>query len=56
MFNTKKIINVASTLEVKTLESIDDTVAEDLNQPEGKSIAELLNDQKKSEETPSQCE
>lgn len=42
--------NVASVLETKASDIID--VQEDLNTPEGKTIAELLNDQEKQEKSP----
>ncbi len=50
MSNTKKMTNVASVLETKASDLID--VQEDLNNPEGKAIAELLNDQENQETKP----
>ena len=59
MFNfIKKMTNIASTLKVKASGSIDESIAEDLKQPEGKSIAELINEQETNQapQTPPQCE
>lgn len=47
MSNIKKMTNAASVLETKASDIID--VQEDLNTPEGKTIAELLNEQEKQE-------
>lgn len=43
-----EIKNVDSILEVKASGSLD--VSQDLNQPEGKSIAELLHEQDETQE------
>lgn len=58
MCNSKKIINVASVLETRASGCSED-ILNDLNKPEGKSIAELLHDQETTEippNTPEQCE
>jgi hypothetical protein len=43
------IKNIDSILEVKASGSLD--VTEDLNQPEGKSIAELIDEQNQEDQT-----
>lgn len=55
MCNSKKIINVASVLETRASGCSED-ILNDLNQPEGKSIAELLHDQETTEIPPNTTE
>lgn len=48
MSNSKKITNVASVLCTKA-SGCAENIQDDLNQPDGKCIAELINDQEKSQ-------
>jgi hypothetical protein len=49
--SNEKVVNLDSILEVKASGSLNFDVSDDLNMPEGKSIAELIHD-KETEKHP----